>query len=526
MIRRDWNITWFGIVTMLVLVGIFLRTIMLSTEYSRGLLVSLLGGAIIAASIYGERSDRIEPLLEPSSALLTAVGGIVIMAGFGMIFGSYYDTVFAGGGFFESINGLADIFGILPGLMGVFLFHGGAVLVGAGALFLFSDRIDGQNRVSGTTSLDLIFLVILVVIVAVLGVGDILFDVARSLLTGISIVAVLGALVSSGTGFDGLIAGILLILTYFIGARAWRRLPIASLVPRRYKDRYDRLAGYERYMRYGIVPLLGLVLIVDGIVGISMYPFILGLLQSSGLREIMIEILLVSIGALIFVRVIRTFTRLRELTKRYGTYLVYLVLLYLLSTPLGIVLESFLNVMAQADFEGAGAIHDGGAAIVEFMGGHDVVALGILALILVSGISIKAGLRIFEVYGFVPPGLDGTAFISLAVFLWAIAFGLREQTALLLIGTALTLILWELGKRTTELGREIGPAGSALQSQTVFLAGSLLLGALGVVVGTQLLTLFEQTTITQPASVSAILALFVFSGIALLVIALRTQLQD
>lgn len=525
--NRSWNITLFGIIVIVVLsVGYTAAVFHISPEIGQGLYFGLLGGFILALSIYGERSDRIKQITQPVAAILTAFASLVIMIGFGMIARDYYSQVIAGTEFLSSFSGIGDIVTLAPGIAGTFFVFGGTIGLGAGFLFLLADRIDGADRIKGTTSLDLVFFIILVVLVTLLGVGDLLFNILRSAVAGISLIAILGYVLSSGTGFDGVIAGILIIVSYFVTSRAWRYLPIASLVPRHHKDRYDTLAAYEPYFRYGVVPLVGLVLIIDSVGGLSIFPFVFGVLRSAGVREMLLELTAVSLVALIAVRLIRTFTQVRTLSQKYGTYVIYLGLLYLISTPLGIILEATLNVINRAELPFHVMIQEGSDTVIEFMGGHEPVALAIFALILGIGILIKTMFRSLELYGVVPPGLDGTAFISLSIFMMTVSMGLMDQMALLLIGTALTLIIWAFGKRMTELGREIGHTGHSIQSQVSFLGGSLLLGVIGVVVGSQAVTIFENITLEQPESSSAILALLVFTGIALLVTALRTHLQD
>lgn len=526
MIRDNWSITWFGMLVIVLLAGGFTAVIVQRLFFTRGLLFGLAGGAIIAISIYGERNKRLKQITQPVSGFITAVGSIVVLLGLALTGQAYYETVIAGSDILQSVESIQGLFGLVPDVISILILYNGMVLLGAGGLFVLTDRIDGDNRVEGTTSLDLIFFILLVILVAIMGVGDMVFEAAKSVLAGISIVAMLGSLLSSGTGFDGVITGVLLIVTYMVTARAWKRLPIASLVPRRHKDLYDSVASYETYLRFGLIPLLGLVLIVDGIVGIPQFPVVLTAIQAPVVREMLFEVLAVSAISLIIVRLIRTFTKARTLARKYGTYVVYLGLLYLASTPLGIMLEAVLNVITRTELPFTSTIENGSQAVIEFMGGHEPVALAVFALILLVGISIKVSLRTLEVYGFVPPGLDGTAFIALAIFLVSIGMGLRDETTLLLIGTALTLIIWENGKRTTELGREIGRTGTTIQSQAVFLAGSVVLGVVGIILGTQAITVFDHITLQQSESLSALLALFVFTGIVFVVIALRTHLRD
>jgi len=141
----------------------------------------------------------------------------------------------------------------------------------------------------------------------------------------------------------------------------------------------------------------------------------------------------------------------------------------------------------------------------------------------VFAILLKIFMGIMRGFGIVPRGLEGTTMMASGIFFSSVGMFLYAPNAVVLfIGVALSMVSWEIGKRSVILGREVGRSGTTYQAELVQILSKLIIAFLAVVVARTALIAVNSLTFSVPGGATGfIVFILAVTGVGFLTASLK-----
>lgn len=510
----NWNITQAGSFTVILASILFLAFAYLvdpaetSGVFENPLFLSAVSGFLFAFSLRVAYWDKIQMFMKPVSGLLNVLAGAFFVAAMILYFPNMFQVVIEA---FRSFSGgsLADLLRavILP-VFGYNILMIGFFLITAGTFLVYWDRVGGRIPIAPEKP-DFVF-------VGILG-GLTLFGIfGNAFLSDVSFRGQIGSVIDfilADSMFSGLFSGILIVLTYYSVRWLWISLPIREALTRSGRETYDNLERPEKVVKTFLIPVLGLLVVVQGFVDITVLS-VFSVFSSSMMRYSMIFMSAGSILLTLFLKSFKMFAKDRQKLKALIPYFVFGCTVYLLAP----VLTGFLD---QALVNMPSLVENPARSLMDSVGGSQFVMI-LMTFSALWAIFLKMSMDILKLFGLIPKGVEGVTIVSTGIFASSIGIYLYTQdTLILFLGVALSLICWELGKRSVILGREIGRSGYTYQSELVQVATKFLAGLFAVVLAIGASSLVASYNFTAPQESGFLIIVLLVVGLVFLSIALK-----
>jgi hypothetical protein len=478
--ENNWSITYWGAASAVLIAFLYSIYAVSGIALVIPLIGSAAAGLVLAASIKSGNLKRFRPAVRPLSGVLTLVSGASLL---------YSYTIFSQAalrstlGSISNVSSLNQLLILLQGKFFTFAGYGFAT----GAMFItftgigviLWDRLEEEKAV-GTRKHDIYFTGILAAITLFSAFGTAFINkvpfgkVSNTAFT---------AYMSQGPA-SGIIAGFMLVVTYLASRKAWKALPVREMVPREWIEGYDRLKKPEKVFRWLILPFTGMAVAAHSFVELS-YIQVLSPLATPGFRLLMLAVLAASIAAIMTVKILKVLAGDREILARLTPYLVFGGLVYLSSFYLSAFLPQIISAFPPV-------ISSLITQVKSSIGPHSLV-MAFMTVSAAAALLLKTLISALKGAGLIPRGLEGTMLTSAGVFFTALGLHLYvPRPNILFAGVAASLAIWEIGKRSTVLGREIGRKGSSLKTELVQLTSRLVM-VLVAVIGARTLHLFVES---------------------------------
>jgi hypothetical protein len=456
-----------------VMMALALSTIYVSARLfpsSREFLIgTAVAGAFAGISIRLANFERLEVLFHPISAACVTLAGSSLIVSHALYSSRFMESAASA----LQAGGILDIIvATAVELVGSHAMMTGMLLTGLGTVLVYSDRLGKNSKVTNVASAQFRYILAAAGVTGLIAAGKF----ALGEIDLISYVMMAYELVFVESTAAGPAAGVLFILMYFLGARAWRKLPISELVPREHRDTYRKAARLEKISRFSLVPGGGLAIIVSQFIQL---PVNLSPLRTPASRNLMLIITVGAIGIIVAIKLFRNLAGQKDLLRRLLPYGVFAIAVYAFSTVSHQLISSISEELDGIVLQG---LETGVEAV-----GADIVVLGGLLFAMVSGFGLMLTATALSKYGVIPSEIRGSSSISVGLFLATVGAGVLGAPALVLFaGVALATVSWESGRRGVVHGREIGRKGMSTKSEAVrnvyylILAGVLVYGAFRV----------------------------------------------
>jgi hypothetical protein len=478
--EKNWSITYWGAASAVLIAVLYSIYAVSGIALVIPLLVSAGAGLVLAASIKSGNLKRFRPAVRTASGVLTLVSGALLL---------YSLTLFSQAALRSTLGSIKNVISLNQLLLLVqekfFTFAGYGFATGAmfitftGIGVLLWDRLEEEKAV-GTRKHDIYFTGILAVITLFSAFGTAFINKVPF---GKVSNNAFNAYMSQGS-FSGIIAGFMLVITYLVSRRAWKSLPIREMVPREWIEGYDKMKKPETIFRWLILPFLGLAVGAHSLVELR-YIQVLSPLATPGSRLLMLAVLAASIAAIATVKILKVLAGDREILVRLTPYLVFGGLVYLSSFYLSAfvpqIISTFPSIISSVITQ-----------VKSSIGPHSLVMV-FMTVSAAAALLLKTLISTLKGMGLIPRGLEGTMLTSAGVFFTALGLHFYlPRPNVLFAGVAASLAIWEIGKRSTILGREIGRKGSSLKTELVQLTSRLVM-VIVAVIGARTLHLFVES---------------------------------
>lgn len=502
----NWKITRTGAFTAIIISIFYLYLVLDQTSFNYALLLAMASGTFYAISSKINDLKKYHTITKPLSGFLAMASATLLIGSIGFLFTGSTGAIFSTFSGENIISSIKTVILSLIGLIGLII---GAYLTTKGSTLLSFDKIDSKTPLGPGRS-DFIFGVILTAI-------TLLSIFGTALINDISISDLLSSLEQifiSSEAFSGVITSFLIILSYLAFRKAWRKLPISESIPEKYLEQYRSASRIENIIGWAMIPLLVFALAMRDLTEVKGLE-VLGLIEASSSRQILVEVFFISLLIIAAVKLIQFFTGDRGTLKSLGPYVVFGLVAWIISPVLIPLMENLISLAPDAF-----------ATIVESfisdIGDRNSV---LLLLTLASWISfgLKSLMGTLRAFGLVPSGLEGITLTSIGLFFTSVGFFIYQEvpsSTMLFLGVALSMVVWEIGKRSTVLGMEIGHKGESRQAELVQIASKLLF-AIGAVILARTALIFLQQFQLSTDNFTGLIFLLSAVGITFLIFSLK-----
>ena len=153
--------------------------------------------------------------------------------------------------------------------------------------------------------------------------------------------------------------------------------------------------------------------------------------------------------------------------------------------------------------------------------GEETFAIVLAFALVAATLWFVVSLRLALSAGYLSAKTPGYSLASAGVFVGVVAAGTLGASAWLVFGGVLcSLLVWDVGRYGTTLGREIGTAAETRGLELVHAGATLFVGVLGVLAAVVLVTRVE-TVFTVPAPTTSVALFALATGLVSFVLALR-----
>nr|EGQ40311.1 MAG: hypothetical protein J07AB56_10400 [Candidatus Nanosalinarum sp. J07AB56] len=505
----NWRITRPGAALVIGISAAYLYMAALSSGLLAAMGVAAAGGLSYGLGSKLSSVDRFEAIGKPVSGVLGMASGVLLLASSGLLAFTYL-------GSFESVlsssSGIVSLVRTLVvtavGMTGILT---GTYLAAAGSSIVPWDGLGSKMHIEARKG-DLVFVGVLAGITVFSVFGTALL---RDIPVGRYLAEAVGFVLSTGS-FPSVVAGALIFVSYVAASRAWSSLPVREMVGSSNADLYDRLAKIQKVAKWTVLPLASVAVAANDFVSVA-YLQPLSVLAAPGLRRVLLYLLAASVSVSLLVKVLQSVTGSRERLKSLVPYVVFGGVAWLVATLLAAVLQDVTQMLP-------GVVRSNVLPPVEGIGYRNAV---LAAMTAASGTSlgIKSAAATFRALGFVPEGLEGATLSAAGVFLVSVGTSLvgGAPAGVLFVGVASSLVIWQIGKRSAVLGREIGRSGGSLQVEMVQFATKLGAALVAVLAARTLYIAASRLSIPslQGGSAAAVFAISAV-GVALLTFSLRS----
>jgi len=506
---RNWNITFTGSISVLLLSALYLFYAVTSVELLDSILLATGSGIVYSIGTVLKGKEKFQSLTEPLSGFLAMISGVMIVAATVVFFAS--STEVLTGLFSQGLNLLQLIRTIITSFIGLAGFLLGSYFIGTGSSMIFFDRLDSKASI-GPGKSDLIFPMML---------GGFTFAslTGTAFIKEVSITeyySQLTEIIISSEPLAGTVTGLLMFFTYIFASNAWSSMPISESIPSSSLETYRKLARIDTVFKWLIIPVLSVSTAVNDFVQIKQLAR-LDLLTQPALRSLFLTLLTLSIMIIIGVKLLQTFTGDKSRIYALGPYIVFGLTAWLIAPQLAVLIDTVISFLPEA-LRGT---------VQGFQDSFSPRNTGMILLTVASGVSfaLKSFMGLIRGLGIIPAGLEGTTLSATGVFISSVGvfmFQPSTSSSLLFVGVALSVVLWEIGKRSTVLGREVGRNASTTQAEIVQLIMKLVLAFITVIIARTVLVFVQRTGLTVPQGAQSIpVFLIVVSGIILLIFSLK-----
>lgn len=500
---RNWSITYTGTMAVLALVAGFLYMVMGSVPYMESLILAGIAGIIFAITSRLTAMERFQTFGKPLSGFLAMISGTLLVASVALFAASSVEVLTSVISSGESFIGVArSVVVTIMGLVGLLL---GTYLTVTGSSLVVWDRLDSKVPVGPGRS-DLVFTAILaaITVFSVFGTAIIkqvslseYLETARTVLV-------------SADPLSGVVSGFLLIMAYIMFSKAWGALPIRESVPRQNINIYDRLAKLETVVKWLLVPVVGGATAITDFADLTQLEPLL-VLTTESLRQIMLQVILVSLSIIIAVKLLQLVTGDRSKLKTLAPYFVFGAVAYIAAPYLTGIIDTMLATIPE---QFASEL----TPMADELGKNNMV-LALMTFASGTAFILKTMMGILRGFGIIPRGLEGTTLAATGIFMTSIGVHIFQPSpSILFTGVAVSMVVWEIGKRSTILGREVGKKGSSLQAETVQVISKVVVAAVAVLVARTLLVAVRDISISLPEGPQALIV-FLLSALGVTLIA-------
>ncbi|MFB6180259.1 MAG: hypothetical protein ABEJ93_00115 [Candidatus Nanohalobium sp.] len=450
------------------------------------LLIASAGGLLLAASIKAASIEKFKTLSKPASGVLTLLSGTAILAASSLFAVESFQKIM------ETVENVSSIEQLLKALWErIFSLSGYSLVLTAsfitvmGAALIYWDRVEGEKKV-GTRKQDIYFNAVLAAVAAFTAFGS-------AIINKVPLQEII-SLVQTGLSYQGQVsgiaAGILLISTYLAGKRAWINLPMKETVPRKYMEHYRKLGKIETGFKWIILPLPAIATSAAPFTSVKyLRPFTA--FSSPSIRILLLSATAVSLTSVLLVKALKLVASDSRTVTRFIPYTLFAAAAYFGGIFLAPVAQGMVGRLPSF-------IQTGLTPLTDAVGMPALIIAGMAAATAVT-VSFKSLVKTLKATGFIPKGLEGVLLASLGVFLSSVGTHLyKPDPTLLLLGVAAALTVWEIGKRSAVLGREIGRKGSSFRSELVQVASRITAGLITVVLVRTALFIFEKGILKLP----------------------------
>lgn len=505
--ESNWHATRTGALATAAITAALTALIYLQIDLKTPILLSAIGGLILAASIKIGNMKKYATVAKPVSAALTMISGIFILlstaeyarAAFQRITETLTGTTTAQGMINTVIQNIASF-------SGYSLATTAAFITATGTALIYWDRVETEKTV-GTRKQDIYFNIILVIVAIFMAFGT-------AIINNIPITKVTDLLqktINVQGQASGIVAGLLLISAYITLGRAWRALPIREIVPRNQIEYYDKLNKGETFFKWILLPAIAVAAAAAPVLQIKMLGYMTPL-TTIAFRNLLTMVTAASIILLTASKTLKILASDRKTVTRFIPYLIFAAAAYTagnLFAPYATATVNQLPAFIQEIFNIAQSRIGTPAIVIAGMAAAASLALG-----------IKTTVKSFKKFGFIPKGLEGTFLASTGIFIASVGLHLYQPIPImLLLGVASSLTVWEIGKRSTVLGREIGRKGTSTKSELVQIISKIAVAVLAVIAARTMLFLVKghgmkmassglTTLVTVLSAIAAVLLAF------------------
>lgn len=507
---RNWDITYLGALSVIGIAAGFLTYLASTIQIQRPLVLAAGAGIAFAVASKAGSMDRFQAILKPLSGFLDMVAGTLLLVSVLLFFASSLEIIRAAMERVGDGSVLAMIQAVVLPVMGYSTVLFGVFIAATGSSLVVWDRVDERLPV-GAGRRDFLFTGILAAL-TVSGIFGTAF--LRDLPIGTFLDEAVG-LATRPSSFSSLLGGVLLVVAYHAGRRAWRVLPVRELVPRSSRDAYDRLAGVEAVVAKVVVPLLGLALLVHQFAAVPFVGAVAAVVGSSMARMVLVGVLVLSIGSYVVVKLLKLLTGGREKIERILPYVLFGVLAYLIASLLTGTVDRILVGLPEELF---GLVQPVLLAV-----GQRHFIMVVMTVASASAVSLGLFAGLLRGVGLMPRGIEGTTMVAVGLFVSAVGFNLYSpEPVVLFAGVALSMVAWELGKRSVLLGRAVGRSGSTYQAELIQLAFKLGMAFVAVVIARTVLVAVDNTVISLPSGTTGfVVFLLAITGVGLVTASLK-----
>lgn len=506
---KNWKITRFGALTVIILAISFLGYSIQMVDSQSALIIAGIAGLLFGLSGKFGDIEKLKSISRPISGFLGMGAGFLFILAYLTFLEAQVELLFELFDQYEDFPQLMSVIlmtfsGYLVALFGVFLATTGSVLV-------YWDEA-GEKTPLGTGKRDFLFTGVLISVTALSVFGSaVLTD--YSLNEGWSLVE--GIFVDSND-IPGITTAILILITYKISRLMGSELPTRALVPEKRRDLYDKVSRLSMFSAWLASPLLALLLVFSDFVDLSELRFI-EILATESIRQFMVNWILFGVFVIILVNFVKFATRDRDKIRSLYPFIVFGLTAYVMAFLMtGYVSE----VIAQLPPEMR-------LPVSQFAGSVGDVNFVMILLILASILSVFLNMLISFIrsIGMIPKGLEGVTLVSASLFFTSIGVYLYSQESIILfMGVAISVVTWEIGRRSVVLGKEVGREAPTLSAEAVQTAFKL---ATVSIVG---FSVYQLHQVMDPSGIitgalQELLPMFIALsiGFILLVMALKTR---
>ncbi len=486
--ESNWHATRTGALATAAITAALTALIYLQIDLKIPILLSALGGLVLAASIKTGNMKKYATVAKPVSAALTMASGTLILLSTVEYARAAFQRIT------ETLTGTSTIQGIidtviqnLASFSGYSLATTAAFITATGTALIYWDRVDTEKTV-GTRKQDIYFNIILVLVAVFMAFGT-------AIINNIPITKVTGLLQKTITvqgKASGIVAGLLLIAAYITLGRAWRALPIREMVPRNQIEYYDKLKKAETFFKWLLLPAIAAATAATPMIQIKVLEY-LAPLTTVAFRNTLATVTAASITLLATSKILKILAGDRKTVTRFIPYLVFAAAAYLAGNLLAPHATATVNQSPQF-------IQEIFRIAKSRVGTPAIVVAGMAAAASLA-VSLKTSVKSFKGMGFIPKGLEGTFLASTGIFIASVGLHLYQPIpVMLLLGVASSLTVWEIGKRSAVLGREIGRKGTSTRSELVQITSKIVVAVLAVIAARTLLFLIQGQTLEMPSS--------------------------
>ena len=506
---RNWGITYVGLLAAALLsIGYIYRAVNM-VEFKWSMILAGAAGLIYAITAKLSSTDRFRTIGKPLSGFLAMISGITLVAAAALFAVSSFEVltgIFSSGG--ELLPLLRSLVVTAVGLAGFLL---GTYLTVTGTSLMLWDRLDSKVSVGPQRS-DIMFAAILAGITAfsIFGtafLSDIPFD---------EWIGTAQTVLISSDPLSSTITGLMMIASYISVSKLWSALPIREAVPASGLDTYDRLSTVDTVLKWLLVPAMGIAVALTDFMDLQQISFLENLAQPL-VRQLLLYTVITSLAVVLGIKLLQLVTGDRSRIWALVPYLLFGVAAWMIAPQLTFITDSIITVIPKSF----------SSAAESFVSGIDERNVVLILMTAASGLSfaLKSFMGMLRGFGIVPRGLEGTTMAATGVFMTSIGlhiFSTQPSATMLFTGVALSLVIWEIGKRSVVLGMEVGRKGSSLQAEVVQVLTKVLVALIAVVIARTLLVFVQQMEFVTPDGPRAVMVfMLAAAGVTLIAFSLR-----